>query len=136
MLLTAGVLAEAGAGREPRQCRSATLATASSRAAISSPARAPGTRRSPWSVPGWPGGGEEVDEQLVDALSLVVVHPVRGVGQPLDAVEVGHVVVVGLGEFLAEVAIALAPDDQGGGRDRAECRFAFSAGSAPRTGSS
>ena len=44
------------------------------------------------------GRGEEVDEQLVDALGLVVVDPVRGVGQALDAVEVGHVVVVGLGE--------------------------------------
>jgi hypothetical protein len=58
--------------------------------------------------------GEEVDEQLVDAFSLVVVDPVRRVGQALDAVEVGHVVVVGLGEFWAEVAIALPPDDQGG----------------------
>ena len=59
----------------------------------------PGARRppSPWSVPGWQGGGEEVDEQLVDALRLVVMHPVRRVGQALDAVEVGYVVVVGLG---------------------------------------
>ena len=40
--------------------------------------------------------------------------PVRGVGQALDAVEVGYVVVVGLGEFAAEVAIVMAPDDQGG----------------------
>ena len=63
------------------------------------------------------GGGEEVDEQLVDALGLVVVDPVRGVGQALDAVEVGHVVVVGLGERRAEVAVALAPDDEGGRRD-------------------
>ena len=76
---------------------SATLAKASSSAAISSSTRAPGARRSPWSVPGWQGGGEKVDEQLVDALSLVVMDPVRGVGQALDAVEVGHVVVVGLG---------------------------------------
>ena len=58
-------------------------------------------------VPGWQGGGEEVDKQLVDAFSLVVVDPVRGVGQPLDAVQVGHVVVVGLGQFCAEVAVAL-----------------------------
>ena len=80
-----------------RQGVSGTLARASSSAAISSSTRARGARRSPWSVPGWQGGGEKVGEQLVDALSLVVVHPVRGVGQALDAVEVGHVVVVGLG---------------------------------------
>jgi hypothetical protein len=43
------------------------------------------------------GRGEEVGEQLVDALCLIVVHPVRGVGQALDAVQVGRVVVVGLG---------------------------------------
>jgi hypothetical protein len=34
---------------------------------------------------------------LGDALSLVVMDPMRGVGQALDAVEVRHVVVVGLG---------------------------------------
>ena len=66
-------------------------------AAISSWTRAPGTRRSPWSVLGGQGGGEKVDEQLVDAFVLVVMDPVRGVGQALDAVEVGHVVVVRLG---------------------------------------
>ena len=44
-----------------------------------------------------------------NALGLVVVHPVRGVGQALDAVQVGYVVVVGFGEFGAEVVIALAP---------------------------
>ena len=52
--------------------------------------------------------------------------PVRGVGQALDAVEVGYVVVVGLGEFAAEVAIVLAPDDQVGaeiGRSAASARF-------------
>jgi hypothetical protein len=65
-------------------------------------------------VSGWAGGGEEVDEQLCDALGLVVVDPVRRVGQALDAVEVGDVLVVGLGEIRAEVAILLAPDDQGG----------------------
>ena len=54
-------------------------------------------------------GREEVDQQLVDALGLVVVDPVRGVGQALDAVEVGHVVVVGLGERRAEVAVAFRP---------------------------
>jgi hypothetical protein len=36
----------------------------------------------------------------------------RGVRQALDAVEVGHVVAVRLGELGAEVAIALSPDDQ------------------------
>jgi hypothetical protein len=34
---------------------------------------------------------------LVDAFSLVVMDPVRRVGQALDAVEVGYVVTVGLG---------------------------------------
>jgi len=34
---------------------------------------------------------------LRDALGLVVVHPVRGVGQAFNAVQVGDVVVVGLG---------------------------------------
>ena len=48
-------------------------------------------------------GGEKVDEQLVNAFSLVVVHPVRGVGQALYAVEIGHVVVMWLGEVRAEV---------------------------------
>src|SRR6478672_13672312 len=68
-------------------------------------------------------GGEEVDKQLVDAFRLVVMHPVRGVGQALHAVEVGYVVAVGLGEFGAEVGIALPPDDQRRRRDRAKlCR--------------
>jgi hypothetical protein len=26
---------------------------------------------------GWAGGGEEIDEQLIDAFGLVVVNPVR-----------------------------------------------------------
>jgi hypothetical protein len=43
------------------------------------------------------GGGDEVGEQVIDALSLVVMDPVRGVGQALDVVEVGHIVVLGLG---------------------------------------
>ncbi len=58
------------------------------------------------------GGGEEVDEQLRDALMLVVMDPVRRFGQALDAVEVGNIVVIGLGQFGAEVAIALPPDDE------------------------
>src|SRR5690349_4607509 len=37
-----------------------------------------GSRLHRGSVPGWYGGREEVDEQLVDALGLVVVHPVGG----------------------------------------------------------
>jgi hypothetical protein len=65
-------------------------------------------------VLGGQGGGEEVDEQLVDAFRLVVMDSMRRVSQALDAIQVGHVVVVGLGEFLTEVAIALPPDDQGG----------------------
>jgi hypothetical protein len=42
------------------------------------------------------GGGEKVDEQLCDALGLVVMHPVRRAEQTLDAVQVGHIIVVGL----------------------------------------
>jgi hypothetical protein len=41
---------------------------------------------------------------MVDAFSLVVMDPVRRVGQALDAVEVGRVVVVGPGELQAEEA--------------------------------
>jgi hypothetical protein len=51
---------------------------------------------------GQPLSGAEVDEQLIDAFSLVVMDPVRRVGQALDAVEVGHVVALGLGEVGAE----------------------------------
>jgi hypothetical protein len=53
--------------------------------------------RSHSAVHGWQGGGEEVGEQLRDALSLVVMDPVRCVGQPLDPVEIGHIVMVRLG---------------------------------------
>jgi hypothetical protein len=45
----------------------------------------------------WQGGGEELVEPSGDSLGLVVMDPVRGVGQALDAVEIGHVVAVGLG---------------------------------------
>jgi hypothetical protein len=45
---------------------------------------------------GWTGGGEEVGEQLCHALRRVVMDPMRGVGQALDPVEVGHIVAVGL----------------------------------------
>ena len=48
-------------------------------------------------VLGCQGGGEKVGEQLSDALVLVVMDPMRGVGQALDPVEVGYVIVVGLG---------------------------------------
>ena len=68
-------------------------------------------------------GGEELDQQLVDALGLVVVDPVRGVGQALDAVEVGHVIAVGLGQVRAEVAIPLPPNDERGRRDWVNLRF-------------
>ena len=67
-------------------------------------------RRRRLAVLGWAGGSEEVDQQVCDA--LVVMDPMRGVRQALDAVEVGHVVAVRLGELGAEVAIALSPDDQ------------------------
>jgi hypothetical protein len=56
-----------------------------------------GARQNPWSVPGGQGGGEKVGEDLIDALSLVVMYPVRGVGKALYAAEIWHVVVVGLG---------------------------------------
>src|SRR5439155_24504232 len=69
------------------------------------------------------GGGEKVDEHLVDALSLVVMHPMGRIGHALYPVEVGHIVLVGLGEFGAEVAIALPPDDQRGRADGAKRRF-------------
>ena len=58
------------------------------------------------------GRGKEVDEELVDAFGPVVMHPMGSIVQALDALEVGHVVVVGLGEVGAEVGIALSPDDQ------------------------
>src|SRR4051812_9908100 len=70
-----------------------------------------------------PSGREEVDEQLIDALGGVVVDPMRGVGQALDAVEVGYVVVVGLRQFWAKVMILLPPDDQCGCLDRAKRGF-------------
>src|SRR5262249_19176590 len=63
---------------------------------------------------------EEVDEQPVGAFGLVVMHPVRRVGETLDAVEVGYVVVFRLGQVGAEVAIAIAPDDERGRGDRAD----------------
>jgi hypothetical protein len=62
-------------------------------------------------------GAKKSMSSSLTCFGLVVVDPVRGVGQALDAVEVGHVVVVGLGERGAEVAVALAPDDEGGRRD-------------------
>jgi hypothetical protein len=87
------MFAEAGACRDPGRGECAA-AGASSGVSISSSARAPGARRGPWSVL---GGGEEANKQLIDALSLVVMDPVRAVGQALDAVEVGHILVFGLG---------------------------------------
>src|SRR5262249_23966023 len=71
------------------------------------------------------GASEEVDQQLVDALRLVVVHPVRCVGQALHAVEVGDVVVLGLREVGAEVGILLTPDDQCLSRQRTKLRCGF-----------
>src|SRR5262249_34749912 len=82
-------------------------------------------RRRRLAILGWAGRGEEVDEQLVDTFSFVVMHPMRRVGQAFHAVEVGHVVAVGLGEFGAEVGIALPPDDQSRRRDRAKLCCGF-----------
>ena len=42
---------------------------------------------------------------------LVVVDPVGGAGQALDTIQAGHIVVVGLGQVLAGVAIVLPPDN-------------------------
>src|SRR5262245_9126527 len=72
------------------------------------------------SVTGRESRREEVGEQLADALVLVVMDPVRGVGQALDALEARHIVVIGLGQVIAEVAIPLSPDDQGRRVDRAQ----------------
>src|SRR5437764_3722701 len=57
-------------------------------------------------------GSEIVDQQLRDARRLVVMHPMRRVGQALDAIQVGYVVAVGLGQVFAEEPVALPPDDQ------------------------
>jgi hypothetical protein len=45
----------------------------------------------------WRGEGEEASEQLRDALRFVVMHPMRRVGQALDMVQVGYVIVVWFG---------------------------------------
>jgi hypothetical protein len=62
---------------------------------------------------------------LVDAFGLVVMHPVRRIGQAFHAVEVGYVIGLGFCEVRAEVGIALPPDDQCRRRNRAKlcCRF-------------
>jgi hypothetical protein len=44
---------------------------------------------------------------LCDALRLVVVDPMRGVGEALHAVEVGNVIATRLGEVGAEAGVAL-----------------------------
>src|SRR5690242_19118193 len=49
--------------------------------------------------------------------------PVRSLGQALDAVQVGYVVVVRLSQFRSKVLISLPPDDQGGRLDRAKRLF-------------
>jgi hypothetical protein len=53
------------------------------------------------------------------------MNPVRGVRQPLDALEARNVVVLGLGQFLSEVRIALPPDDERGGFDGVNGGFGF-----------
>ena len=40
--------------------------------------------------------------------------PVRGVGQALDPVEIGHVVMIRLGQFRPELTVALAPNYHNG----------------------
>ena len=102
---------------------SATLAKVSSSAASGARPGRSALVEVPWSGLAWPGGGEEVDEELVDAVGFVVVDPVGGVGQAFDAVQVGDVVVAGLGELGAEVVVAFAPDDQGGRGDGAQRRL-------------
>jgi len=82
---------------------SATLAKVSSSAASGARPGRSALVEVPWSGLAWPGGGEEVDEELVDAVGFVVVDPVGGVGQAFDAVQVGDVVVAGLGELGARV---------------------------------
>ena len=57
-------------------------------------------------------GAKKLVSSCVDALGLVVVDPVRGPRQALDAVEALDIVAVGFGELGAEVAVALPPDDQ------------------------
>jgi hypothetical protein len=48
------------------------------------------------------------------------MYPMRRVGQALDMVQVRYVIGVGVREFWAEVAVALAPDDEGGRLDWAK----------------
>ena len=72
---------------------------------------------------GWAAGGEEVDEQLCDALGLVV-DPVRGVGQALDAVEIGHIVAVGLGQVGGRDSDPAAPRSPVGAAIRRSCASA------------
>ena len=74
-------------------------------------------------VLGWDGRGRRSRRGVVDALRLVVVDPVRRIGQALDAVEVGDILIVGLGQTWAEIAILLAPDDQRGRRDGVKLRL-------------
>jgi hypothetical protein len=74
---------------------------------------------------------------LIDAFGLVVVHPMRRVGQAFHAVEVGDIFMVGFGELGAEIGVALPPDDQCRRGNRAKLRDGFfSATVSPRLGSS
>jgi hypothetical protein len=56
-------------------------------------------------------GGEELGEQLVYALGLVVLYPVRCVWQAHNTLEVRDVGRIRFGQLGAEVAVALSPDD-------------------------
>src|SRR5207247_320815 len=60
---------------------------------------------------------EEGDHQLVDALRGVILDPVAGVGDVLDA-EVGDPAIEALAEVDAEVAVFVAPDEERGAGDR------------------
>jgi hypothetical protein len=67
---------------------------------------------------------------LVDAFGLVVMHPVRCVGQALDAVDVWNIVAVGLGEVGAANKVRTA----GRSRWKKDYSLAEEAGSAAGAG--
>lgn len=75
---------------------------------------------------------EKVGEQLRDARWLIVMDPVRR-GQALNAVQVGYVIVVWLGQFLADVAVVLPPGNSPSDRS-APVRWCLSRGMAARRG--
>ena len=54
---------------------------------------------------------QEFDQRLVDRPGLVILDPVAGVSQSLDAV-VGNPVAWRVGQLASEVLVAFAPDDE------------------------